>query len=203
MVEQDKRRAKASSETTKTVTVSVRLDPKLKYLAELAARKHRRTLSSYIDWAVESSLERVFLHEGDRYDDKTSVADEARRLWDVDEAERFVKLAITYPELMNLEEQERWKMLADTDLLGPAKHRDLNGVVVWNQPVLEDVVYPTVRQHWRSLVAAHEEGVDAQRAWVQETLQKVKAGKIYSDYPRKALTKTHACGQVNDDDIPF
>jgi predicted HicB family RNase H-like nuclease len=36
--------------------VTVRLEPKLKYLAELAARKQRRSLSSYVEWAIKQSL---------------------------------------------------------------------------------------------------------------------------------------------------
>jgi hypothetical protein len=38
---------------SRSETVTVRLDPKLRYLAELAARLHRRTLSSYIEWAIK------------------------------------------------------------------------------------------------------------------------------------------------------
>lgn len=37
---------------TRSETVTMRLTPKLRYLAELAARKHRRTLSSYIEWVL-------------------------------------------------------------------------------------------------------------------------------------------------------
>lgn len=190
------------SKLSRSEVVTVRFDPKLRYLAELAARKHRRTLSSFIEWAVESSLERVYLYEGEHYDDKTSVADESRRLWDIDEAERFIKLAITYPDLMNLDEQERWKMISDADLLGPAKHRDRNGAVVWNHPVLEDLVYPVVRKHWLGLVSAHEGGSDTQRAWVAEIGEKVKAGNIYFAYPKKADAKKSGFDDMSDD-IPF
>ena len=38
--------------------VTVRLDPRLRYLANLVARKQRRTLSSFIEWAIEESLTR-------------------------------------------------------------------------------------------------------------------------------------------------
>ena len=57
------RRGRAEGAGKKSEVVTVRLDPKLKYLAELAARKHRRPLSSYIEWAVEQSLSRVWLDE--------------------------------------------------------------------------------------------------------------------------------------------
>ena len=57
------RGSRAEGAGKKSEVVTVRLDPKLKYLAELAARKHRRPLSSYIEWAVEQSLSRVWLDE--------------------------------------------------------------------------------------------------------------------------------------------
>ena len=104
---EEKRRG-GGAKATRTETVTVRLDPKLRYLAELAARKQRRTLSSYIEWAVEQSLKEVKLHEGSGYngDETITVADEAATLWDVDESERFIKLAIGYPALLPHEEQQ-------------------------------------------------------------------------------------------------
>src|ERR1700674_1192834 len=90
---------------TRSETVTVRLDPKLRYLAELAALKHRRTLSSFIEWAIEDTLHRVKLREGDERDGNsgTTVADDAEGLWDVDDAERFARLAFRYPELLTHE----------------------------------------------------------------------------------------------------
>ena len=187
---------------SRSEVVTVRFDPKLRYLAELAARKHRRTLSSYIEWAVETSLERVNLYDGENYNDAISIADEARRLWDVDEAERFIKLAITYPDLLTHDEQERWKMLMDSGLLGPAKRRNTNGVVTWDQTTLEDEVFPIIRKHWASLLQAHEDGADKQRAWIDEFADKVKAGKVYFDYPKKTAEPKPSFNDM-DDDIPF
>ena len=91
--------------------VTVRLDPKLKYLAELAARKQRRPLSSYVEWAIERSLSQVHLEE-DFNNNTVSVADAERthHLWDLDEADRIVRLAVTYPELLTHEEQMVWKL---------------------------------------------------------------------------------------------
>ena len=73
MAEADKR--KGGSKLARSETVTVRLDPKLRYLAELAARKQRRSLSSYIEWAVEDSLSRVPLRED--MNSRTSLGDEA------------------------------------------------------------------------------------------------------------------------------
>ena len=47
---------KAGAET-KSEVVSIRLHPEVRFLAELAARKQRRSLSSFIEWAVQRGLE--------------------------------------------------------------------------------------------------------------------------------------------------
>jgi hypothetical protein len=92
---------------SRSEVVTVRLDPKLRYLAELAARKQRRTLSSFIEWAIEQSLADVKLTE------TSTVADEAPRLWDVDECDRFVKLALHDESLLNYREQLLWKRIRE------------------------------------------------------------------------------------------
>jgi uncharacterized protein (DUF1778 family) len=43
--------------------VTFRLDPKIKYLAQLAARKQRRTLSNFVRLAIEQSLSQVHLEK--------------------------------------------------------------------------------------------------------------------------------------------
>jgi uncharacterized protein (DUF1778 family) len=115
----EKGRKGGGSKLTRTQTVTVRLDPKLRYLAELAARKHRRTVSSFVEWAVEESLSKVILKEGDSQEDiaEINAADEAERLWDVDEPDRLAKLAFSYPEMLNHEEQLLWKLAKESDFL--------------------------------------------------------------------------------------
>ena len=103
-------------------TVTVRLDPKLRYLAEIAARKQRRTLSSFIEWAVEESLSTVNLVEEDGDDEDSyrhslSVWSASDCLWDVDEADRFVKLATQFHGLMTYEEQAIWKSINEETCL--------------------------------------------------------------------------------------
>ena len=79
----------------------MRLDPELLcYLAELAARKQRRTLSSFIEWAIQQNLKNTYLELVEGSDEILSIASEASDLWDVDEPDRFVKLAIRYPQML-------------------------------------------------------------------------------------------------------
>lgn len=93
--------------------VQVRLDPKLRFAAELAAAKERRTLSSFIEWAVEQAVRDIVVHyapdEGQR-----SAEMVANSVWDVDEADRFVNLATHYPGLLTHDEQRRWKFIKET-----------------------------------------------------------------------------------------
>ncbi len=111
-------------------TVSVRLDPKLRYLAELAARKQRRTLSSFVEWAIEDTLERVFLTENDM-NRAASLKALAADLWDVDAPERFATLAISYPEMLTHTEQVLWKLIRENGALWRGRFRQDTGWYVW------------------------------------------------------------------------
>lgn len=222
MTDQEKRKG-GGGKLARSETVTVRLDPKLRYLAELAARKQRRTLSSYIEWAIEDSLKAVVLRQGTGYDGDAdvSVADEVGRLWDVDQAERFVRLAISYPELMTHEEQEVWKLLQDSQVLQPAQSRR-SGRVTWDIAALEDQVFPAVRRFWPSLMAAYADAkLDAQHLtirWVEETKAKVIEDRTppprttyggspppvrSAPPPRPAPPKSSTGFDDMDDDIPF
>ena len=84
----EEKRKGGGGKLARSETVTVRLDPKLRYLAELAARLHRRTLSSYIEWSIEASLGNNRLTTDPN---GASIRDEAEELWDVDDADRFAK----------------------------------------------------------------------------------------------------------------
>lgn len=192
MAESSAKRAESDTNVRSKV-VGVRLDPKLRYLAELAARKQRRSLSSYIEWAVENSLHEVKLSDG------LSVSDRASGLWDVDEAERFARLAIFYPDLMNHEEQEIWKMIGDSLLLLPATNRNPGfSEVSWDWSTLEDRVFPKLREHWPSLMKAFAEGASSRRQWVDRMKLLVAEGKVYPGF-----TPGKNPDPGFDDDLPF
>lgn len=140
MAQQESKKS-GGGKLSRSETVTVRLDPKLRYLAELAARKQRRTLSSFIEWAIEDALGRVYLD-----DHGTSVTEVAYTLWDVDDSDRFAKLAIRFPELLTHEEQVLWKLVRENGHLWKGKH-DGNGDWVWK--VVEDgLVMERLREHW-------------------------------------------------------
>ena len=92
---------------SRSEVVTVRLDPKLRYLADIVARKQRRTLSSFIEWAIEESLAR------EKLKGSSTAMESSLALWDVDECDRFVKLALFDEGLLSYREQILWKFIQD------------------------------------------------------------------------------------------
>jgi hypothetical protein len=154
----DDRRPKSAEIKRKSEVVTVRLDPKVKYLAELAARRQRRTLSSYIEWAVEDSLHRVHLTHNERGEEARTIAEMASSLWDVDEPDRFAKLAFHYPHLLDHEQQRIWKLVCER---GQFWRRQLDHVSKeWTWEISEGaLLWGQFRKHWQTFrkVARGEE----------------------------------------------
>jgi hypothetical protein len=118
---------RARSGNAKSETISVRLNATVRYLVELAARKQRRTLSSYVAWAVEDSLCRVFISE--EVDPRgnsigKSISEVAMSLWDPEEPERLVRLALQYPELLTYHEQILWRLIRENRSLWKQSRAD-------------------------------------------------------------------------------
>ena len=144
----ESKRKAGGGKLARSETVTVRLDPKLRYLAELAALKQRRTVSSFIEWAIEDSLGRVYLQEsGYGNDSGTSVADVASKLWDVDDADRFAKLAIAYPDLLTHDEQKRWKLIRENGFLWKGHYAKNGGKWTW-QVEEESLCFDRLRVRW-------------------------------------------------------
>ena len=66
---------------------SLRLEPQVKYLAEIASRVQRRSLTNFIEWVLEESIKNMTLRD-DPYDDRT-LGDLSFLLWDINESERL------------------------------------------------------------------------------------------------------------------
>ena len=163
-------RAKAESDGSnkrKSEVVTVRLDPRLKYLAEISARKQRRTLSGYIEWAVEQSLEQVMLRDSGRGLEPLTVSDAEKTysLWDVDEAERLVRLSLAFPELLTFEEQLIWKLLKENGKIWLWYRDGMGGV--YFKVAIESIIWDRVRQYWDVFkkVASGELTKDHLPAW--------------------------------------
>lgn len=159
-------------------TVTVRLDPKLNYLCELAARAQRRTKSSFIEWAVADSLRSVILPEvieyGDSFGDTRDVSlqEKASQLWHVDEADRVAALALTAPALMTHDEQLVWRLVRENGLLWRGHY---NSSDEWCWDVKEGgLMMDRLREHWDTFkaVAVGDKDSAALPSWVKQKSNK-------------------------------
>lgn len=187
-------RKESGGKLFRTETVTVRLDPKLRYLADLASRKQRRTLSSFIEWAIEDSLRSVELYHGTGYsgDNSLSVHDEIYRLWDVDEADRFCKLAQSYPELLTHDEQRLWKLISEFKIvIAGEKDEQSWGLFLDDAPIL-----PAIREIWPQLwscingeiskpelVKVIQQNVEPLAYWIKRQPNKANSVDDFDDIP--------------------
>ena len=171
------------SKLARSQVVTVRLDPKLRFAAELAARKQRRTVSSFIEWAIEKSLQNVILDlEGN-----ISVQDVLPDIWDVDYPDRFAKLALRHPDLLTHDEQIIWKLICENGYLWKGSY---NSHGEWSWRIAEGVlIFERVRENFETFekVAKRELDKDELPTWPK----KGKPKEIKTDNP------------FDTDDIPF
>lgn len=147
----DTERRKGGGKLSRSETVTVRLDPKLRYLAELAARRQRRTVSSYIEWAIEDSLKHLSLD----LNGNGVLADEAEALWDVDDADRFARLAMRHPDLLTHDEQVLWKLVRENGLIWRGNFSGVDKEWTWTVRE-ESLNFDRLRQCWPTFCAVAE-----------------------------------------------
>lgn len=126
--------------TARTAVTTLRFDPRIRYLADIAAKVQRRNLTDFIEWAIEEAVKTISIKAGNNpYGDNDeplygdgpgaavtgrkdasvldySIAARSHELWDVDEADRFVKLATKFPYLLDYEQEQLWKRINESPL---------------------------------------------------------------------------------------
>lgn len=94
---QERRRIDKGSVRSELVTI--RFDPRTKYLMELAARTQHRSTANFVEWAVAKALDEVKTQSG------RSVQEAMPDVWDVDPQERIKKLAAFDRSLLTFDEE--------------------------------------------------------------------------------------------------
>jgi len=185
----ESKRKAGGGKLARSETVTVRLDPKLRYLAELAALKQRRTVSSFIEWAIEDTLSRECIQESAYANDRgTTFLDVASKMRDDDDADRFAKLALNYPDLLTHEEQKRWKLIRENGYLWQGRYDKVSGE--WSWTVQEtSLIFERLRDHWAIFIAVAQG--DAERSSLPTWAKK------------KAAPTTPSGFDDTTDDIPF
>ena len=186
----ENKRKGGGGKLSRSEVVTVRLDPQMRYLADLAGRIHRRTLSSYIEWAVKNALDRESIRpvwlKGLEVSDHT-IGAETEYLWDVDNADRFAKLALRYPYLLTHDEQILWKLIRENGLLWKGRHDKGTGEWTWR---IEDdsLIFERLREYWTKFNAVA--GGEADRSSLPK-------------WPRRLPGKPGSGFDDMDDEIPF
>jgi hypothetical protein len=149
----------------------MRLNPRLKFIAEFAARKQRRSLANFVEWAIDSALRQT---PTDANNLKRTVYDEGSALWDLDEAERFIRLAEEFIDLLTYDEQVLWDAIRkDTYSINsavPSPKRSSDDTTETMYKKLAPVYRSRVKRCWNELKAFSE-------------------GKLTEEQFRKAITE--------------
>ncbi len=98
----------------KDKVIGIRLTPKKHFGAELAARKHARSLASFAEHAVTEALRQTRLVRPRLPNDEgISVDDVLEAVWHPHEAERLANLALRFPSLLASEEELVWDVVVN------------------------------------------------------------------------------------------
>jgi hypothetical protein len=100
----------------------MRINPKLKYLAEVAAGYTDRTLSKFIEDAIRQALNPESMSRHEPAPGSKAAASKAAPqlwgdgLWDEDEATRMFMLAVSHPTLLSGPQKNLWTLLSGSIL---------------------------------------------------------------------------------------
>jgi hypothetical protein len=137
---------------TKADTITVRLSPRIKYGLELLSRMQHRTLSDVVNWAIESIMRD---RQRGLFDKETGV-NMLEQAWEPHLADRIIKLAVLYPNLLNYEEELLWKLIQEHEVFWKKHFQASLSTPEQSKAEVWDVVHSSLRfdllrAHWDSL----------------------------------------------------
>lgn len=140
-------------------SLTVRLDPKLRYALELMARKQRRTLSSVIEWAIEKAANDP---EGGiiEKDEKGRSLNLLEQIWDVEEFDRLYNMRIHRPSLMSFEEEKIAKQVFESDFIFAA-HDKYESLLGNDDRKYHSKIKEAVRPYYSTFVKVAEGKLDS------------------------------------------
>lgn len=106
----------------KTETLTLRLEPKLKFLIELISRMKRQSITGVVESAVEDlafGLDVSFHDNGTT--EPLAMVNALANIWSTDESERFLNFCYHLPHLMTYEDQRVWETIKVSPVFFEAK----------------------------------------------------------------------------------
>lgn len=129
---------KKKGETATTVSVGIRIDPKIKFALDLMGRLQKRSLTAVIEWAISNAIAQQI---GGPYDRPVSQIVDS--VWSTDEAVRFVNLCFHLPEALTYDELRIWETIKASKFF-------------WNknkpQQTYDSLDMAAVQEYWETIV---------------------------------------------------
>lgn len=101
--------SKRAGETSTTVSVGIRIDPKIKFALDIMGRMQKRSLTAVVEWAISQAItQQAIDHNG------TSLSTVLDKIWSTDESVRLLKLAFHMPEALTYDELRIWETIKAT-----------------------------------------------------------------------------------------
>jgi hypothetical protein len=169
-------------------TVTFRLDARLKFLADLAARSQGRKLGNFVEMAVENALQTVVIVDERELNAGTegvyspmhgkTLADVADSLWSRNEAIRFLNVFHTVPWLLTDGESKLLRILQHSDYFAP---------LVKGARILHS---GRIQEHWTVLAAIRDGEANVYILPVDQRPSGALAFGLMSEAERVALYKS-------------
>ncbi|RON53123.1 hypothetical protein [Pseudomonas frederiksbergensis] len=134
--------SKRVGESSTTVSVGIRIDPKIKFALDIMGRLQKRSLTAVIEWAISNAIAQQTLDVDGR-----TLATVLDKVWSTDESGRLVLLALNLPEALTYDELRIWETIKATSGFWKASPDD-----TFN-PVAENINVLTVSLYWPDLLS--------------------------------------------------
>lgn len=98
--------SKRTGETSTTVSVGIRIDPKIKFALDIMGRLQKRSLTAVIEWSISQAIAQQSIDF-----DGTSLASALDKIWSTDESVRLINMAFHMPEALTYDELRIWETI--------------------------------------------------------------------------------------------
>ena len=97
--------SKRTGETSTTVSVGIRIDPKIKFALDMMGRLQKRSLTAVIEWAISNAMSQQAI---DSSQGATKITEAIDAIWSTDEATRFINMCFEVPTMLTYDELRLW-----------------------------------------------------------------------------------------------
>jgi len=129
--------AKKKGETTTTVSVGIRIDPKIKFALDMMGRQQKRSLTAVVEWAISNAIAQQASTQPQR-----SFSDLVDLVWSTDESTRFANMAFYMPTSLTFDELRIWETV------------EVSACMWYGSGDIEPerFNYHALRKHWAALI---------------------------------------------------